>query len=81
MDECFIPVLIGLYPNRKIEFLVGREGQRAVAELSQCPKRPIRGMTSVKCQPINLVFPISRTSKTTHQSTQFPIRGSTHLKF
>ena len=30
-----------------MQFLVGREGQRTVAKLSQCPKRPISWTTSV----------------------------------
>ena len=33
--------LIGLFPNRKMKILVGREGHRPVTKLSQCPKCPI----------------------------------------
>ena len=34
-------VLIGFFPNRKMQFLVWREGQRPITKLSRCPKRPI----------------------------------------
>ena len=34
-------VLIGLFPKRKMKFLVGHEGQQPVTKLSQCPKRPV----------------------------------------
>ena len=47
-------VLIGLFPNRKMQFLVGHEGQRPVTKLSWCSKHPISWTTTQCTIHVNL---------------------------